>query len=127
MFANFTKFISDLKLDCKAGYKAVVFGYDTATSATDEQLPKVARLLDLPLTAVKVGRTAALVIHSKYFKAVALTLTYLLTAVTTLFVASVCVSIWADIALILLACVPVYYAYQAWTGRSMLADLKTLF
>ena len=78
MFANFTKLISDLKLDCKAGYKAVVFGYDTATSATDEQLPKVARLLDLPLTAVKVGRTAALVIHSKYFKAVALTLTYLL-------------------------------------------------
>ena len=71
MFANFTKFISDLKLDCKAGYKAVVFGYDTATSATDEQLPKVARLLDLPLTAVKVGRTAALVIHSMYFKAVA--------------------------------------------------------
>ena len=62
MFANFTKFISDLKSDCKAGYKAVVFGYDTATSATDEQLPKVARLLDLPLTAVKVGRTAALVI-----------------------------------------------------------------
>lgn len=78
MFANFTKFISDLKLDCKAGYKAVVFGYDTATSATDEQIPPVARLLDLPLTAVKVGRTAALVIHSKYFKAVALTLTYLL-------------------------------------------------
>ena len=123
MFANFTKFISDFKSDCKAGYKAVVFGYDTATSATDEQLPKVARLVDLPLTAVKVGRTAALVIHSKYFKAVALTLT----AVTTLFVASACVSIWADIALILLACVPVYYAYQAWTGRSMLADLKTLF
>ena len=61
MFANFTKFISDLKLDCKAGYKAVVFGYDTATSATDEQIPQVARLLDLPLTAVKVGRTAALV------------------------------------------------------------------
>ena len=78
MFANFTKFISDLKSDCKAGYKAVVFGYDTATSATDEQIPQVARLLDLPLTAVKVGRTAALVIHSKYFKAVALTLTYLL-------------------------------------------------
>ena len=127
MFANFTKFISDLKLDCKAGYKAVVFGYDTATSATDEQIPKVARLLDLPFTAVKVGRIAALVIHSKYFKAVALTLAYLLTAVTTLFVASACVSIWADIALILLACVPVYYAYQAWTGRSMLADLKTLF
>ena len=71
MFANFTKFCSAIK-------NGIEFGYKSATSATDEQLPKVARLLDLPLTAVKVGRTAALVIHSKYFKAVALTLTYLL-------------------------------------------------
>ena len=123
MFANFTKFISDLKLDCKAGYKAVVFGYDTATSATDEQLPKVARLLDLPLTAVKVGRTAALVIHSKYFKAVALTLT----AVTTLFVASACASIWADIALSLFAIVPAVYAYDAWTGSTQVATIRNMF
>ena len=123
MFANFAKFISDLKSDCKAGYKAAVFGYDTATSATDEQIPQVARLLDLPFTAVKVGRTAALVVHSKYFQVGACALT----AVALCFVSSACVSIWADIALILLACVPVYYAYQAWTGRSMLADLKTLF
>ena len=71
MFANFTKFCSAIK-------NGIEFGYKSATSATDEQLPQVARLLDLPLTAVKVGRTAALVIHSKYFKAVALTLTYLL-------------------------------------------------
>ena len=71
MFANFIKFCSAIK-------NGIEFGYKSATSATDEQLPKVARLLDLPLTAVKVGRTAALVIHSKYFKAVALTLTYLL-------------------------------------------------
>ena len=71
MFANFAKFCSAIK-------NGIEFGYKSATSATDEQLPKVARLLDLPLTAVKVGRTAALVIHSKYFKAVALTLTYLL-------------------------------------------------
>ena len=71
MFANFTKFCSAIK-------NGIEFGYESATSATDEQLPQVARLLDLPLTAVKVGRTAALVIHSKYFKAVALTLTYLL-------------------------------------------------
>lgn len=71
MFANFTKFCSAIK-------NGIEFGYKSATSATDEQLPEVARLLDLPLTAVKVGRTAALVIHSKYFKAVALTLTYLL-------------------------------------------------
>ena len=71
MFVNFTKFCSAIK-------NGIEFGYKSATSATDEQLPKVARLLDLPLTAVKVGRTAALVIHSKYFKAVALTLTYLL-------------------------------------------------
>ena len=71
MFANFIKFCSAIK-------NGIEFGYKSATSATDEQLPQVARLLDLPLTAVKVGRTAALVIHSKYFKAVALTLTYLL-------------------------------------------------
>ena len=71
MFANFTKFCSAIK-------NGIEFGYKCATPATDGQLPKVARLLDLPLTAVKVGRTAALVIHSKYFKAVALTLTYLL-------------------------------------------------
>ena len=71
MFANFTKFCSAIK-------NGIEFGYKSATSATDEQIPQVARLLDLPLTAVKVGRTAALVIHSKYFKAVALTLTYLL-------------------------------------------------
>ena len=71
MFANFTKFCSAIK-------NGIEFGYKSATSATDEQMPQVARLLDLPLTAVKVGRTAALVIHSKYFKAVALTLTYLL-------------------------------------------------
>ena len=71
MFANFIKFCSAIK-------NGIEFGYKSATSATDEQPPKVARLLDLPLTAVKVGRTAALVIHSKYFKAVALTLTYLL-------------------------------------------------
>ena len=71
MFANFIKFCSAIK-------NGIEFGYKSATSATDEQLPEVARLLDLPLTAVKVGRTAALVIHSKYFKAVALTLTYLL-------------------------------------------------
>ena len=64
MFANFTKFCSAIK-------NGIEFGYKSATSATDEQLPKVARLLDLPLTAVKVGRTAALVIHSIYFKAVA--------------------------------------------------------
>ena len=101
----------------------IEFGYKSATSATDEQIPQVARLLDLPLTAVKVGRTAALVIHSKYFQVGACALT----AVALCFVSSACVSIWADIALILLACVPVYYAYQAWTGRSMLADLKTLF
>ena len=123
MFANFTKFISDLKLDCKAGYKAVVFGYDTATSATDEQLPKVARLLDLPFTAVKVGRTAALVIHSKYFQVGACALT----AVALCFVSSACVSIWADIALILLACVPVYYAYQAWTGSTHVATICNMF
>ena len=71
MFANFIKFCSAIK-------NGIEFGYKSATSATDEQLPKVASLLDLPLTAVKVGRTAALVIYSKYFKAVALTLTYLL-------------------------------------------------
>ena len=71
MFANFIKFCSAIK-------NGIEFGYKSATSATHEQLPKVAHLLDLPLTAVKVGRTAALVIHSKYFKAVALTLTYLL-------------------------------------------------
>ena len=116
MFANFIKFCSAIK-------NGIEFGYKSATSATDEQLPKVARLLDLPLTAVKVGRTAALVIHSKHFQVGACALT----AVALCFVSSACVSIWADIALILLACVPVYYAYQAWTGRSMLADLKTLF
>lgn len=123
MFANFTKFISDLKLDCKAGYKAVVFGYDTATSATDEQLPKVARLLDLPLTAVKVGRTAALVIHSKYFKVGACALT----SVALCFVSSACVSIWADIALILLAFVPAVYAYDAWTGSTHVATIRNMF
>ena len=123
MFANFTKFISDLKLDCKAGYKAVVFGYDTATSATDEQIPQVARLLDLPFTAVKVGRTAALVIHSKYFEVGACALT----AVALFFVSSAYVSIWADIALILLACVPAVYAYQAWTGSTHVATIRNMF
>ena len=122
MFANFTKFISDLKSDCKAGYKAVVFGYDTATSATDEQIPQVARLLDLPLTAVKVGRTAALVIHSKWFKVGALA-----SAAVSLCVVAACLPLWADVVLSFLAIVPAAYAYDAWTGSTLVEKFCNMF
>ena len=116
MFANFTKFCSAIK-------NGIEFGYKSATSATDEQLPKVARLLDLPLTAVKVGRTAALVIHSKYFQVGSCALT----SVALCFVLSACVSIWADIALSLFAIVPAVYAYDALTGSTHVATIRNMF